>query len=83
MYEEIRESPEYHDAKEKIRVELKRDNVESIYTATGEKARLIVNLRVGKPLIYRGKISIPLFRFIEKKRYCKDEMPKEIDNYVI
>jgi len=83
MYEKIRHTPRYRLAKERIRKELKADNVESIYTATGDKVRLIVYLKVGKPLLYRGKISLPLFKFIEKKRYCNDEMPDVIDNYAI
>ena len=80
-YEAIRHTPRYRIAKEHIRKELKRDDVESIYTATGKKARLIVYLRIGKPLVYHGRISLPLFKFIEKKRYMGDEMPKKVYKY--
>ena len=77
-YKDIRHTARYRIAKDLIAKALKTDNVKSVYTATGEKARLIVHRRIGKDLTFRGEISLPLIRFIHKKRYCKDEMPKII-----
>ena len=80
-YKDIRHTARYRIAKDLIAKALKSDNVKSILSATGEKARLILYRKVGKDLVFRGEISLPLFKFIEKKRYMGDEMPKKTYKY--
>jgi len=79
----IRQRRVYKLAKERIRKALKNDNVEEVSGTNIGKQRLTINLRNGSKLTYKGKIVTPLHKFIFKKRYTPEEMPKVIDNYII
>ncbi len=83
MTKSIRHRRVYQLAKERIRKALKNDNVKEVTGTNVGNPRLIIHLRNGNKLVYRGKIVMPLHKFIFKKRYCKDEMPEVIDEYVV
>lgn len=76
-YSKIRQTKRYRLAKERIRKLLKTDKVESVSgtsTISGKGSHITIHLRNGKEITYKGPIASPLYHFIWKKRYFKDEM---------
>jgi len=65
----IRNRAKYRLLKGRIRKLLKADLIKETKIVTGDNASLTIILRNGKEIVYRGKISLPLHKYIFKKEY--------------